>query len=76
MMETESKKGEKQKLVIETDDEVNKDTGIKEITSAKEVMRTRGEGMIKTKILYMKAKSGWSLTLKKEKITLIYKAKY
>eukprot|EP00957_Ditylum_brightwellii_P000517 40082-Ditylum_brightwellii.AAC.1 len=36
MMETESKKGEKQKLVIETNDNVNKDTGIKETTSAKE----------------------------------------
>jgi hypothetical protein len=52
MMETESKKGEKRKLVIETDDEVNKDTGIQEMTSAKEVMPARGEKMIKRKTVY------------------------
>ena len=38
MMETDGKKGEKPKLVIETNAEVKKDTGIKETTSAKEVM--------------------------------------
>eukprot|EP00957_Ditylum_brightwellii_P004939 376360-Ditylum_brightwellii.AAC.1 len=36
MMEMESKKGERQKLVIETNDEVTKDTGIKATKSAKE----------------------------------------
>eukprot|EP00957_Ditylum_brightwellii_P095928 7308863-Ditylum_brightwellii.AAC.1 len=48
----ESKKGEKQKLVIETDDDVTKDTGIKEIKSAKEVMRAQGEEMIEAKMIY------------------------
>eukprot|EP00957_Ditylum_brightwellii_P083552 6351091-Ditylum_brightwellii.AAC.1 len=48
----ESKKGEKQKLVIETDDDVTKDTGIKATKSAKEVMRARGEEMIETKMIH------------------------
>eukprot|EP00957_Ditylum_brightwellii_P089649 6827503-Ditylum_brightwellii.AAC.1 len=52
MMEMDSKKGEKRKLVIETDAEVKKDTEIKETTSAKEVMRARGEGMIEIKTIY------------------------
>eukprot|EP00957_Ditylum_brightwellii_P052295 3966373-Ditylum_brightwellii.AAC.1 len=51
MMEMESKRGEKQKLVIETDDNVTKDTGIKEIKSVKEVMHAWGEEMIEMKMI-------------------------
>eukprot|EP00957_Ditylum_brightwellii_P165596 12606270-Ditylum_brightwellii.AAC.1 len=52
MMEMESKKGEKRKLVIETNDDVNKDTGIKETMSTKEVMQAQGEEMIETKMIF------------------------
>eukprot|EP00957_Ditylum_brightwellii_P110911 8459565-Ditylum_brightwellii.AAC.1 len=48
----ESKKGKKQKRVIETEAEAKNDIGIKETTSAKEVMCAQGEGMIETKMIY------------------------
>ena len=38
--------------MIETNAEVKKDTGIKETTSAKEVMHAQGEEMIETKMIY------------------------
>ena len=75
MMEMESKKGEKQKLVLETNAEVKKDTGIKETTSAKEVMRARGEGMIKTKTIY-ESKIKMEFYIKEGVEYLIYKVRY
>eukprot|EP00957_Ditylum_brightwellii_P170826 13002167-Ditylum_brightwellii.AAC.1 len=52
MMEMDSKKGEKQKLAADANDDGTKDTGIKATTSVKEAMHARGEKMIETKTIY------------------------
>eukprot|EP00957_Ditylum_brightwellii_P033867 2566629-Ditylum_brightwellii.AAC.1 len=52
MMEEDRKKGEKQKLAVDANNDGIKGTGIKATTSAKEAMCARGENMIETKMIY------------------------
>eukprot|EP00957_Ditylum_brightwellii_P147370 11221316-Ditylum_brightwellii.AAC.1 len=52
MMEEDKKKGEKQKLAVDANNNGTKEAEIKATTSAKDAMHARGENMVETKTIY------------------------